>query len=398
MKIDRSILAAALGLASVSLASASQYVYMTGSTAARAAVYNTLIAGNGFDSVPAFVGYGSAVPANCSWMAFSNTIGGTPTIVKCHWSGSEAGIADVGTVAGPLSESFQADPNGTAGNPNFINGTPQALTSPSSPASTSSQVVDIAQADNSISYSHIPGAACIEYNDSLVIPFIFVKNGTTIANQALLTDITYDNFYQLANGGDKLGLFTGNNADTKYVYLTGRDNNSGTRVNVFGDTGWGINKLPNQVNLSGGALVNFGTALAPNYYTVQGQSSGGTLANSLVDTTSSADSIHGGTGFIAVSYLGLADNATAVGLTPPAVDLSFNGVSYSVANVQNGTYALWGYEFTEVNPNDDGSGNASDVIAQAIVVNLPANTSGNEISTSTMHAKRSGPTGHPYHL
>jgi hypothetical protein len=388
----------ALGLASVSIASAqTQYVYYTGSTAARDAVYNTIMNGSTvFDHQPEFVGYGSSTPGNCSWMAFSNTISGNPTIIKCDWSGSEAGIADVGTVSGPLQELFMNDP-GTGTIPAFSS-TPNGIATPSAPASgnTNLATVDIAQADNSISYSHIPGAVCVEYNDSLVIPFTFVKNTTTIADAGLVNNVTDDQFYQLANGGDKMALFTGNNAESKYVYLTGRDNNSGTRVNTFGDTGYGISKLPNQIELSSGAMVNFGGATP--YYTVQGQSSGGTLAKSLTDTTSSTDPIKGGTGFMVITYLGLSDNNTATNTPYNAVDISFNGVPYSNPNIENGTYALWGYEFTEVNPNDDGSGDASDTVAQAVIAGLPSNTSGYEIPTGSMHAKRSGPTGHPYHL
>ena len=97
MKINSSIVAAALGLAFVSQVSAqTQYVYLTGSTAARDAVYNTLMAGAGFDNANvSFVGYGSSTAGNCSYMEFSNTVSGTPTIVKADWSGSEAGITDV---------------------------------------------------------------------------------------------------------------------------------------------------------------------------------------------------------------------------------------------------------------------------------------------------------------
>jgi hypothetical protein len=392
MKIDRSILVAALGLASVSVASATQYVYITGSTAARDAVYNTFINGQGgFDATPEFVGYGSSTAGNCSWMAFSNTIAGIPTIVKAHWSGSEAGIQDVSV---PNSQPFMADP-GTGGIPAFST-TPNGQ-SASNPAAGDqvNGVVDIAQADNSLSYSHLPGSGAAEYPDNLVIPFVFVKNSTTITDQALFTDITADGFYQLANGGDKLSLFTGKAGDSKYVYLTGRDNNSGTRVNVFADTGWGINKLPNQIVLTG-ATPN---AISGGY-TTQGQSSGGTLAKSLTDSTTSTDTIKGGTGFIAVAYLGLADDATAEGTPYNAIRLTFNGVAFSAAAVEEGQYDLWGYEYTEVNPADDQTGNAADIVAQALQGNIAnaINTTSYEISQSLMHAKRSGPTSHPYHL
>lgn len=394
MKINSAILAAALGLGSVSMANAVNYIYYTGSTAARDAVYTALTNGVGFDNNSVtFAGFGSSTPSGCSYMEFSNTASSVPTIVKCEWSGSEAGINDVST---GTQEPFLAD-LGTAG----------VTAGANSASPTASQIVsnavNIAQADNALLYSKLPGSSAVQTSDSLVIPFVFVKNTTTIADQGNFSNITSANFKNLAQGGDVLALFTGNAADqNNFVYLAGRDDNSGTRVNTFGITGWGIKTAPSQIELLNSNLVNFGTVSSPVYQTVEGQSSGGTLAKSLTDTTSSADKINGGTGFIAVAYLGLSDDATAEGLSggssggpsPAATRLTYNGVAYSFNNVENGIYDMWGNEYTDVK-----SGSASYITTFASKITNPStgianNTSGFEIPDSAMNVTRTGPTSY----
>ena len=387
MKINSAILAAALGLASTSLASAQQYVYLTGSTAARAAVYNTFMAGAGFDgNKTAFIGYGSTTPANCSYMEFSNTIGGVITIVRCHWSGSELGIADV---SNGTSESFANDALTAFPAP----GVGSALASSANPATTTTSTVDFAQADNDLPYSYTVNSTATSVNDNLVIPFVFVKSSTSLTDQNLLTDINYDNFKAIAQGGSKLALFSGVNTDTTWVYLAGRDHFSGTRANCFGVTGWGIKKSPEQIMLdtTGNMTDHNGDG---SYLTTEGQSSGGTLAKSLLNTGLNTDQISGNTGFIAVAYLGLADDATAEGAPYNAVRLTYCGVPYSLAAVQNGQYAFWGYEFTM---KKSGIGTVANGVATALAANLGSNTSGQEIGASTMNVKRAGPTGYVTH-
>src|SRR6202040_2906818 len=107
MKTNSSLLAIGLGLASAGLASAqTHYVYMTGSTAARNAVYATLSTTAVFDAVPTITTQGNATPAKANYMTFVGNIGGLPFSVKCDWSGSEAGVNDI---ANGLSENFLTD-------------------------------------------------------------------------------------------------------------------------------------------------------------------------------------------------------------------------------------------------------------------------------------------------
>ena len=193
-------------------------------------------------------------------------------------------------------------------------------------------------------------------------------------------------------------FFTGNTTnDTKYVYLAGRDDNSGTRVNVLDETGYGAGKSVNQIVLAGATqamVIQSGSV----YYTDEGQASGGTLAKSLYDTTSATDQINGGTGFIAVAYLGMADDATAEGSSyGQATRLTYNGVAYSVAAVENGTYTIWGNEYIL---NKSGAASYVTALKSALdnstsgIANSAYND-GYEIPKPAMHVSRSGPLTSP---
>jgi hypothetical protein len=401
MKLNSTIAAIVLGLGTASVASATNYIYITGSTAARGAVYNSLAAGVGFDSSTppsVVVTYGNANPANGSYMEFVGTIGGVQTIVKASWSGSEAGISDV---SGSGTENFLADP-GTQGV--LANG--NSSSSPTAGQLVAS-AVNLAMADNALTYSRTPSSTAVQQGPVVVVPFVFVKNNTP-GNDAAVgsttwTNITADQFKAVATIGTDVGLFLGT-AKTGYnVYLAGRDNLSGTRVNVYGETGFGITKSPNQIELTAGAgnpattslLLPAGNA-AGNYYTTLGQSSGGTLAKSLGDTSSAADLIadpSGSTlGFYVVSYLGLADDATAEGSPYFAHRLTYNGVAYSTNAVQNGSYAIWGNEYVL-----SKAGSASNVtgLQSALATKLQLHTDGYEIPLSAMVVNRTGPTTSP---
>src|ERR1017187_879148 len=107
MKLQTSLTAALIALGIISQASATQYVYISGSTAARNAAYATLNSTAVFDSAPSVVTQGNAAAAKANYMTFSNTIAGTPTVIKCEWSGSEAGVSDLAGI--PATESFLDD-------------------------------------------------------------------------------------------------------------------------------------------------------------------------------------------------------------------------------------------------------------------------------------------------
>lgn len=106
MKINKAILAAVLGLGVAGSTQAAD-VFMSGSTAMRATMYNALVTdGVVFHPAPTFTGWGGSGSGD-SYMAFRGTlVGGSGTVtIFCSWSGSEAGVKDV--VTGSSKPSYQ---------------------------------------------------------------------------------------------------------------------------------------------------------------------------------------------------------------------------------------------------------------------------------------------------
>ncbi|MDB6110241.1 MAG: hypothetical protein JWR69_1991 [Pedosphaera sp.] len=383
MKIQSFVITGALGLGLVNLASAVDYVYITGSTAMRGIVYHAFFDGNNvFDAAPSFVGYNGSSASGCNFMVFSNTIASTPTIVKCHWSGSEAGIADVSNAN---QQSFLSD--SVALNGTFATGVPSG-------SQLTTNGVDLALADNTAQYSSTPGSTATAAFVG-VIPFTFVRGTNSLAAAAAVNNITDAQFRAVIKGGQKLALFTGNvNDTTNYVYISGRDSSSGTRVNTFGQTGFGIRATPQQIELDGtGNMIDLSGA--GDYSGDYGFSSGGTLAGTLgKDTATSADQVHiGRTGFVTIAYLGRSDANTAIAVG--GVELSYNGVSYSSNNIVEGKYAFWGNE--QVLKRAGVSAPGATVYSK-LTTAIPAKCDGvTAFSSTMMHAQRSGPTLDPSH-
>jgi hypothetical protein len=321
-------------------------------------------------------------------MAFSGTLlgGSGNTIIQCHWTGSEGGIADLAT---PANNSF-IDPTLLTGTGNHDN--------VGVPGSTVSHSVDLAMADNAQSFSRTKTPHLNTSKEVGVITFKWVRNGSTLIST--VTNISNSQIIQTLQGGAKQAVFTGNAADTgHYVYVSGRDNQSGTRVNAFGISGFGILTIPSQIELdSGGNMID----LAPpsgDYIDDAGFSSGGTLAGTLgTDTSGKTDNAAGLgaiTGFSVVAYLSVGDAGNAI--TAGAKELTYNGYAFSSAAVKEGTYDFWGNEYIF-------QSNTAGTEAQSVYANLIATTGiatfidgTKAIKLTDMHCTRSGPTSPPQH-
>jgi hypothetical protein len=251
-------------------------------------------------------------------------------------------------------------------------------------------------ADNTALYSSTPGSTATAAFVG-VIPFTFVRGTNSLPAVAALNNITDQQFRALIKGGQKLALLTGNvNDTTNYVYISGRDNSSGTRVNAFGDTGFGIKASPQQIELDGtGNMIDLSGA--GDYSGDYGFSSGGTLAGTLgKDTATSADQVHvGRTGFATIAYLGRSDANTAIGVG--GVEITYNGVAYSSNNIVEGKYAFWGNE--QVMKRAGVSAPGATVYGKLSgATGIPAKCDGvTAFSSTMMHAQRSGPTLDPSH-
>lgn len=165
--------------------------------------------------------------------------------------------------------------------------------------------------------------ADFEQNIVGVIPFVWVKNNAL----AGIANITREQAQLLCTSSgvvtNGLSLIPGMPASylggvsTNPIYMTGRDSGSGTRITTFACIGF--TGTPREWGLTPG-----GTLVLTNGY-----SSAGNERNIIAGNTN------------VIGYLGVAD-ATAIAASATAI--SYEGVPFSVANVQNGSYAMWGYE------------------------------------------------------
>lgn len=378
MKVKEIILASALSLGAISLCDAGT-IYLTGSTAMRGSIYTTIrTAGSVFTAVPTTTTYEGSSAGGANYMAFSGTLvgGSGTTVIKCHWSGSEGGIKDVVTGA---SELFVDD--------SILDG----ATHTGSPGTTISHNVDLAMADSSQAFSRNKSPALTTGTSVAVITFTWVRN------PGLWTggNVTDSMIRQALQGVCKRAVFTGNPSDTNdFVYVSGRDNQSGTRVNEFGECGFGIFTIPNQIEMdSSGNMLDLDP---PNgvYAGDYGFSSGGTLAGTLgANTTAKTDLFNGGSGYSVIAFLSRGDANTAI--ANGAIEITANGVAESPATVKEGTYSYWGNEYIY---QKNGASSEAQSVYNRMAVSIPNDVNGiTAIKLSDMNCVRSGPTSDPQH-
>jgi hypothetical protein len=318
------ILTSLLALAVVNLASAQITIRVTGSTAFRAATHQAIL----HIIQPATLNYGyTGTNFNGATEAiFTGTTtaaaGNVAVIIKTAWSGSVGGVFTLAT-NGPVPNPGAVPPI-TAGwlvntTPVSPGGTPNAPLNFDAPVTA-----DIAMSDSFQSSTPYTSPAL---HDTIVgvVPFVWVRNAGAPATLSNMTN-------QLAkvvlnNPGIPLSLFTGNAGDSAtLVYATGRNNDSGTRLDAFAESGFGIGTAPVQVDCSqtaasGFDFINAGVWTAgvngPTFYApADGRSSGGLLVGDMNATNSNA--VLGGW---LVTYLGIPDSNNVNG---GASDLTYN--------------------------------------------------------------------------
>jgi hypothetical protein len=384
MNTKTMVLAGALGLALVNMASAVNYVYITGSTAARNSTVQALLdAGIVFDSITSHISQGNATDYKATYQMITGHLlgdaAGVVTAVKTHWSGSEGGIADL--VGG--TEQFLDD---------------AASNSSSTPGPFVSAPVDLAMADNDKAFSKNPGAN-ITGAFVGIIPFKWIKEKGSLAG---ITNVTDSHIRVLLTGGAKAALITGNPADTAYVYVTGRDSFSGTRVNALGISGYGIFANPYQVKVAAdGSMIDPDGTQTYVFYdsgSLYGYSGGGSVATQMgydLSQATSVDKVAGSGHFSVIAYLGYSDADAA--LTAGGVELAYNGIVESTSSIQQGLYTFWGNEYL-YKKNAGLSSQAASVWSK-LGPGIAAHADGTSfLSSGSMQAVRNGPTSDPVHL
>ena len=364
MKFNLTALSAAATLLLASPAFADVTIYITGSTAFRAATSNAILHKMTFGTGQGYAFTGSSFTSSNNQVFVGSVSGITGTVtVKTLWSGSVAGIKAL-TTSQSLSFLDYPAVSGTAYTLNSTTGTASVNTNNLNTTS----VADVTMADNwqaSTSYTNpsLTGGGVVG-----IVPFAWVSSASAPSG---LTNMTPQLARSLFSSGFcSAALFTNNPADASdqsggaMVYAIGRDPLSGTRLVTFAESGIGIFSAVTQyqpsvagvngstVNgISGTSITNINqTAIDATIPTTTpgqtGYSSGGTLADQLRYTTTSVTddtlgALVGGqatpTGNMCfVSYLGESDASRAVNGISSGVlvntnvgcrYLTYNGVS-----------------------------------------------------------------------
>lgn len=403
MKIKSILMTSALALVSASLAKADVTINITGATAFRSAASTAIK--NNFTSVN--YAYNGATFSSATYQIFKGSFPGVSgnTTIRTNWSGSVEGVRDL---AQQNSISFlPASTTMSSG------GTSNATTTGLDSAAPALAFTDVYAASTPYDNGSVEGTV------AGIIAFRIVAN--TTAN-GTLTNITAQQFRNLAtNGNAYASLFTGNASHTTPVYLTGRNDGSGTRVSVLAETGHGYSQLVQQykgtTSGSGNSTVLSALQLWPtadgvnvsNIFNADaagngGYASGGTVATVLAGNSTSVQ-VKGPTGsnigsiktVFVVGYLGTNDSNTAV--TNGAIPLSYNGVSLTVSStgitnpsvIQNGSYTLWANEqlYWRAGAATGDLGTVKD----AILAGIPANLGNAGLDVTTMNVSRSSDGG-----
>ena len=350
MKMIKTTAAALFALAFAGVASAQTTLRITGSTAFRAAT-NTAI-GNILNPGYTYGFIGSNVNgANQITFVGTTKTGGLPVIIKCSYAGSVGGVQTIAqqTPVVTTASPYISETNALSASGLVLTAATAIFDSPAN--------ADIAMSDSYQSSTQFTGTGYNTLTDTVVgvVPFVWTKGRhSDPAVQTVLDSITNITPLQarviLAGGGTPISLLSGNPADsTVSVYAMGRDEDSGTRLTAFAESGFGIFANPFQYlpTITSGAI----TAIAPQPAATvlgisypaghSGFSSGGTLATNLNTPVAAAARDAFSSKFALIAYFGVND---ANGVNGGANNLTYNGVAYSTAAIQEGRYSFWGYE------------------------------------------------------
>ena len=434
----------ALGLASV--CSAQTYIRITGSSAFRApaqqAILNILTPAStavAYDG-SSYLGCSASIVRGNTAATFGALPAGSDVIIKTYWTGSAAGVLDV--VEGNSLVKFIPDASLPAAT--VSSSVTGAYTAEAGVASACFTDVAFSEVAQSVATANAPygatysgdviaaalanaGVTAGPVGQLGVVPFKWVVGKSAIATP--ITNITQQEAAAIVKKGYRpVSSFTGNSADASdFAFFIGRNEDSGTRITTFAEsqTGFGQSCLQWQLAIDGNLTsTSLGTAVTglrlwpgstsvntqPNLKWISsghsGYNTGGNVQNVLktnnpVTGLTPANTV---TGFIPgtskawlITCVGISDgNAITAG---GGSDVSYCGVPYSIAAVQNGSYPLWGYEHmyyltastigTQVVIGGSPAADVADAIADE-VYNTTVTTSSAGIKLSTMSVTRAG--------
>ncbi len=391
-------------------------VNVTGATAFRKAAVDTILAsyGAGLTGV-AHTGTAATLASlqGSTSSIFRGTFPGSgDTIIRCTFTGSVEGIRDL---AVPQNQVFMPATALTSGGTTYTG--PNSVTARhTQPAASESAPAKFAFSDVYRTTSPYSVGGLTDTTLGVIV-FVPVANKGVSAN---LTNITTQQFKALAGAGfQKLSLLTGVAADSTNIYLTGRNDLSGTRSTYLAEGGYGVSTPVTQWKPTVAigvcsSLQNWPVGDGANASSVWngdiagngGNSSGGTIATNLGGTTASVqlkNSAGGNLGApVAVNFLsiiGYSDANTAVN-TNLAKALSWNGVGVTpaaalsvadTAKLTKGAYTMWGYEHLLY--SGDLSAAENQAFFDQITANIGANIGSAGVDISVMNVSRSDDGG-----
>ena len=443
MKTTRKSIALAglLAIGVVGLASANtiEYVHIAGAPAYRQdsiAVINTLIAtfpGAGETGaynkvvVPAT---GSVDPTNATaeqWY-IPNFASGTDLVISIALTGSAAGVESVSSGSTALEQNFIPDSASTAsliGNPN--NSGSLANTEAHVPDFTLSDTFQASTPYNGTTTVLQKPASTVVHNtytwnplnstNVAVEPYVWVATpGLAARGVTNITTAQAQNLYQ--NGKLPLSYFTGNSADANsYVYPLTRDPGSGSRIVALAETGVGASTQiqtyePSVSGASADSLGNYvkgviATGTVPLYpagvikstqlydphagdtgYPSFGDNTNNQLLAAITSVLSgysvSAGTAKNSTEFF-VAYFNPTDAAEAI--AAGAEQLTWNGVTYSQAAVDNGLYSFWSFE--QIQSPTSGLSSQATTILNDLIATWPSATLSTGIQLTNVNVTRS---------
>lgn len=333
MKMKSSLLAVACVFAGAHLASAQTVINITGATAFRAAANNSILTLMGGAGTAEYTFTGTQGLGGSNRVLFKGNIAGQPYIVRTSWSGSTQGILDLAD-----ANEIQFLKTTVATNTDGIN----------NPGTVDDFEVAVARwafSDVDQLLSQRPNAP-LGGGPVGVVPFIFIAGQGAPSTLDNMTDQLHNALWK--QGVLTASMFTGNEADTGLIYATGRNDGSGTRATILAETQYGAFTPVIQFNCAFTGDRQTGTLTGTPFLFAPG-GNGGNSSNSGVRELLTRP----GTGFSFVSYLTVSDALAATGYNPltntvsggeGAVAMTYNGQRYSVDNVLNGAYTLWGYQ------------------------------------------------------
>lgn len=399
MKLTSAIMFGTLALVAGNASAATRVFNLTGATAFRAAANNSIIAMLGGGATKyAFTGTQGIGGSNRAIFVgtMPTQFPGDDIIVRTSWSGSTQGILDL---ADQNSIQFLDDVVRTDGTPGAGN-----------PVTTAGYNLgeggaDAPEYENAVarwSFSDVDKLLSQRPNAPLtggpvgVVPFRFLAGEGAPAGVTNMNDQMHETLW--STGFLPASFFTGNPADlTKTAIATGRNNGSGTRATILAETQYGAFTTVVQYNATTQGLRTdpypTGKLLAITQFTNgtnDGHSSNSGVREVLTrdgqDLTFNSNPVDG----FFVSYLTNSDAVSAI--SEGAIELSYNGVFYSLDKVKNGSYSLWGYQQLY---KAAGATTAENTFDARLRVVVPGNMGSAGIPIPDMTVTRTGGDGGP---